>query len=1165
MLHLQLYHAPQPARLRLGQRARRGGDVLHGYANGLEEGDLVRRLAAGPQAGNDFAQLGPIVGVGEAGLHGDDEIAGFGQGSFTRVDEDAGAAHGLGVHLLHVGHKAPHPIDVRAGPERVTIKHGRGGGRGGTDDVRGPHGFVGAEGGHETRAHLRLQLGDEALHIGEGGRVDADGIELAHGINSDGLGARLRARAQHRAHPCVGASQEIGGRARARAGAPGRQEGPVAQGRRLAGGGVQHHYQAVDHGPAEGGVAREDRHDLGPQTGGRQEGGHEQRRAFHRRDGQGHAQGHNGLAGGQLREGQFHGRDGSGHGQRGAQIGGGEQSQFHGRARTIAQPREAIINVPRAHDRMAKKPRTDDLVDWTITYAPEAGEPLPAAAPLVRLPPRPTTIIPGRVAVYLNWRVALLTLSPLMIALLVVALSNVWNRRQLEHDLSIAVAVEEQAILKGNLDALAYSSADAAWLETQLQRAEAMQPAPLPLPGLWPASAPAEVRAVRSTSPNTARADVARAYYAPDGRRAVFVTSQYYHYAGETWVRTAPPALSAGSVTQWRGYYLEAAYYTADEPLVLALAADLDTTLAAACARWSCPAGLRFDLRFLLDDTAPLSRFDHFAPEPSTPWLYTILLSRRDTFEGSLLALLPAPHSAGMPADAASQHVYLSGISLELLARLAAHLSPVGRRHNALPYALAARLGAELGLEAPTVAQAPPGQPVFSADELWRLNFVSTERPFGPYYTQAAQRQALGLVNGLLDGEDPETAGRLFSGLATERDPIAWAARALGTSPEAAAARVQTALEPQALPPITLAADQPLTLGCRDGLAVLAPGQNAPPYALVGRLVDARPLAWSPDGDFLLASLAGRLSVIEALTGKATALPDAEGYLAGATWAADRIVAYTVWPYDALRRRFNAADFALRFYEVARPEQSPAAIAGVLAYALSPDRSTAAVVLADATAQAFPRQGGLYLMPALGGTLRRIGEGQAPAWSPDGSELAWVELDAGVAGVRVLNVRGDAGNWDSSDRLRLGTLSRYHVLGLTWSPAGDRLALTLREGAILGAASAIWLVAAESGQVERLLLSDDRAYPAPVQFSADGRYLSVMTWNPYWPRRTRVYDTATGAEVLNLPSAGGEAAWAPEGHTLAVGSLEGLVLVAEPEAGAVTQLTRAPCYAALWN
>ena len=97
------------------------------------------------------------------------------------------------------------------------------------------------------------------------------------------------------------------------------------------------------------------------------------------------------------------------------------------------------------------------------------------------------------------------------------------------------------------------------------------------------------------------------------------------------------------------------------------------------------------------------------------------------------------------------------------------------------------------------------------------------------------------------------------------------------------------------------------------------------------------------------------------------------------------------------------------------------------------------------------------------------------------------------------------------------------------------------------------------------MIASHPAYGHPVSFSADGRYVSVETWDRDWPRLTRVYDTATGAEVLSLPSAGGETAWAPEGHTLAIGSFEGLGLVSEPETGAVTPMTSEPCYAALWN
>jgi hypothetical protein len=811
---------------------------------------------------------------------------------------------------------------------------------------------------------------------------------------------------------------------------------------------------------------------------------------------------------------------------------------------------------------MAKTSRPDDLVDWTITYAPEAGEVLaPHAPPLPLAPPVVLRRLPRRI----DWRVVGLILSPLLIALITINLTNAWNNFRLRRDLSAAVAAEDAAILTSQIESLHYGAADAAWLNQQLHRAEAMQPAPLPLHGLWPSTAAPEVRGMRATGPNTARVEVARTFYGPTGSPAAFVLTQYYQFADGAWQRTAPPAAYAGTVTQWRGQYLEVSYYEADEDLVLALSETLEATIGEACVLWVCPTGLRFDLRFLLDDASTLRRFDYFSPEPSLPWLFTVLLSKRDTFEGSLTVLLPAPHAAGAPADAASQHLYRSGISVELLARLAAHLSPVSRRYNVLPYALAARLGADLGLEAPTVAQTRSASEVYSADELWRLNFLSTERPFGPHYTLAAQRQALALINGLLTGQPPEAAGRLFTGLAAAPDPETWVANALQVTRAEGAERLSAALvHPQlAAMPSLLTARGALTLGCHNGLAGLPAGSGAPQYALVGGTVDARPLAWSPEGDYLLASFAGRPGVVTTATGAVTWLPEAQGFLEHAEWASNSIVAYVVWGYDALGRRFDAADFALRFYDVAHPEASPAPMPGVLAYTLSPNHQTAAVVLSDEGSGAFSRSGRLALMPALGGPLTLLGQGQSPAWAPDGQGLAYLNSDGQAARLHLYTPR------TGLDEIRFrvapaGLSGRSLDLVAAWSPQGDQLWLAVRDGSLALGARA-WLVPAGGGKPRPVLSGNEAAYPYPANFSADGRYLSVLTWTSYWPRLTRVFDTSSGEPVLSLPSAGGETAWAPEGHALAVGSFEGLGVVAEPGTGAVTRLTTEACYTALWQ
>jgi hypothetical protein len=201
-------------------------------------------------------------------------------------------------------------------------------------------------------------------------------------------------------------------------------------------------------------------------------------------------------------------------------------------------------------------------------------------------------------------------------------------------------------------------------------------------------------------------------------------------------------------------------------------------------------------------------------------------------------------------------------------------------------------------------------------------------------------------------------------------------------------------------------------------------------------------------------------------------------------------------------------------------------------------------------------------MPALGGPLAPVAEGQQPTWSPDGGRLAYARIQGDSAALHVLDVTTgvDRRVFDSDAH---GIRSAFFDVWLSWSPDGQELALVLEEA--FSNEHTVWLVAAE-GNSARLLVADDTpAYADPARFSADGRYLAVSEWNRYWGRLTRVYDVTTGEPVLNRPTASGVTAWAPRGHALAVSSLEGLALIAEPGTGRVRDLEDEPCHTALWN
>jgi Tol biopolymer transport system component len=166
--------------------------------------------------------------------------------------------------------------------------------------------------------------------------------------------------------------------------------------------------------------------------------------------------------------------------------------------------------------------------------------------------------------------------------------------------------------------------------------------------------------------------------------------------------------------------------------------------------------------------------------------------------------------------------------------------------------------------------------------------------------------------------------------------------------------------------------------------------------------------------------------------------------------------------------------------------------------------------------------------------------------------------------LNTLNIAGGAAEriFDSGDWDRGGQVSDLSAI---WSPAGDRVALALQGS--YGGHFSVWSLRPDGSEPVRIYDGAAAAYGDPVHFSADGAYLAVSLWDPYWQRQTAVYDAATGAKGIRLAGVGGWPAWSPTGHELLMSTYEGLSLITNP-GDALSQpklLDDSVCYRGLWS
>lgn len=204
----------------------------------------------------------------------------------------------------------------------------------------------------------------------------------------------------------------------------------------------------------------------------------------------------------------------------------------------------------------------------------------------------------------------------------------------------------------------------------------------------------------------------------------------------------------------------------------------------------------------------------------------------------------------------------------------------------------------------------------------------------------------------------------------------------------------------------------------------------------------------------------------------------------------------------------------------------------------SKDRTRIALANADenpADPFGFNPYTDLVVMNADGSGRTRLtnhfGSVTGPAWSPDGSKIAFASDQSGRSEIYVVNA-------DGSNRVQLTTTGGFAP---SWSPDGARIAVGIRITDVVQPPSAYVVDAVGGGHVVPLMPGEDPAW------SPDGSVIALATCptvvcDPEGYQLTFIHPDGSGAVTVAAITGAHESAWAPDGSRLAVRrALPGLI------------------------
>jgi Tol biopolymer transport system component len=186
--------------------------------------------------------------------------------------------------------------------------------------------------------------------------------------------------------------------------------------------------------------------------------------------------------------------------------------------------------------------------------------------------------------------------------------------------------------------------------------------------------------------------------------------------------------------------------------------------------------------------------------------------------------------------------------------------------------------------------------------------------------------------------------------------------------------------------------------------------------------------------------------------------------------------------------------------------------------AWSPDGSTIAFARPDLSKTVWFGDGSggtpfyLYLMDADGTNVRRLTDGDlsdySPVWSPDGSQIAFLRTSSEASGLFVMNA-------DGSNQRALAT--GLEIFGApSWAPDGTAIAIAMN-GTQGGRQGGIMLISADGTGSPTMIPGTQASYPDYVSnpaWSPDGEWIAYIEGYP--GRFVLIHPDGSGRRVLEV-------------------------------------------------